>query len=216
MQDARITKLQIRLRRLFFYIGIPLGTACLAFIGLYIFTPPSPPEPVVFEKVKSVNPTVVPKAVAKIPGVPVRFVISSLSIDTSINAVGLTSQGAMDIPENPDEVAWYQYGAIPGQAGDAVIAGHYGWKDGHGSIFNNLNTLKAGDIISVYDATGIESSFSVRETRLYDPTADAAEVFTSNDSTAHLNLITCQGTWVSSKDSYSNRLVVFTDSVPNQ
>ena len=51
----------------------------------------------------------------------------------------------------------------------------------------------------------------VRESRLYDPTADAVSVFIPTDNGAHLNLITCEGTWNSAAHSYSQRRVVFTD-----
>jgi LPXTG-site transpeptidase (sortase) family protein len=204
-----------RLRHLFIFIGIPLVAMCLTFVSLYVMLPVRADSTVLN---KAITPPPVPirisKVAAPVAGPPVRLQIPSIAIDTLINPVGLTSSGAMDIGENPDQVAWYQFGAIPGQIGSAVIAGHYGWgPDGHASVFNNLNMLKIGDTISVYDAAGVQTSFVVRDTRLYDPTADAAAVFTSDDGKAHLNLITCQGTWVSAKDSYSNRLVVFTDLV---
>jgi LPXTG-site transpeptidase (sortase) family protein len=143
--------------------------------------------------------------------IPVRLVIKSINIDTTIYEAGLSSSGDMDISENPDEVAWYKLGPKPGEIGSAVIAGHYGWKDGHGSVFNNIHLLIKGDEVSVYDAEGTETTFVVRETRIYNPEADATKVFTSTDKKAHLNLITCGGIWVNNKDSYSDRLVVFTD-----
>jgi LPXTG-site transpeptidase (sortase) family protein len=148
-------------------------------------------------------------AVVVVP--PVRLQITSIHVDTIIYDAGLTGSGDMDISENPDEVAWYQFGPKPGEIGSAVIAGHYGWKDGRGSIFNNLHTVVKGDEISVYDQKGVKKTFIVQATQLYDPQADATKVFTSTDKKAHLNLVTCEGAWVDNKNSYSNRLVVFTD-----
>jgi sortase A len=144
-------------------------------------------------------------------GVPVRLAIASIKIDSVIAPAGLTPEGAMDIKKDPDQVAWYNLGPRPGNVGSAVIAGHYGWDNGHGSVFNDLHTLKAGDEVSVSDEKGTTVSFIVKGSRLYDPNADASEIFKSSDGKSHLNLITCEGVWSSQKQTYSERLVVFTD-----
>ncbi len=202
-----------KLRRLFIAAYLLIGSMCLMYLGLCIFVPVHVTSPAV----NSVSVNITPKVSVPadpIADPPVRLQITSINVDATINPVGLTSTGAMNIDENPDQVAWYQYGTYPGNVGSAVIAGHYGWEqNGHASVFNNLNLLKVGDIVSTYDGAGIQADFIVRGTRLYDPEADATEVFTSSDGKAHLNLITCQGMWISAKDSYSNRLVVFTDAV---
>lgn len=206
-QSPRVT-----LGRLFIFTVVPLGSMCLTFIGLYVIGPMNHGLTETSRVAKVVQLVNAPLATATVRvGPPVRLEISSINVDADINPVGLAKDGEMDIGENPDQVAWYQMGPIPGQEGSAVIAGHYGWKNGHGSVFNNLHAIKVGESISVYDAKGQVTTFVVRETRLYDPAADAAGVFISNDNKPHLNLITCEGTWVVSKDSYSNRLVVFAD-----
>lgn len=213
MRRLRVKKpSQTALRRIVLFVGVPVISSCLTFIVLHIFVP-IPHSPVVSMKTIIVVPTpakvATPAAIPSAP--PVRLEITNINLDTTIYAAGLTSSGDMDISENPDQVAWYQLGPKPGEIGSAVIAGHYGWKDGHGSIFNNLNMLVKGDEVSVYDENGIKKTFVVQATQIYDPNADATKVFISTDKKAHLNLITCEGTWVNSKDSYSNRLVIFTD-----
>lgn len=143
---------------------------------------------------------------------PVRLVIEKLSLDVSIAAVGLAGDNTMDIDkEDTRNTAWYKLGPKPGEVGSAVIAGHYGWKGGHGSVFNDLHTLRPGDKISVDDEKGATFTFTVRETRRYKFDADTREVFQSNDGVAHLNLITCDGMWDQSRQTYSDRLVVFSD-----
>ncbi|HSW91920.1 MAG TPA: class F sortase [Candidatus Saccharimonadales bacterium] len=156
-----------------------------------------------------VYPTI-PKTVVT-PGVPIRLNIPSIDVATTIDSVGATAEGAMDIKKDPTTVAWYNLGARPGDEGSAVIAGHYGWDNGRGSVFNELHTLKQGDEIIVIDDKGVEVSFIVRESRSYDPAADAKVVFRSGDGKAHLNLVTCEGVWSGSQQTYSERLVVFTD-----
>lgn len=144
---------------------------------------------------------------------PTRLEIPSIGVNATIYYVGLTPDGAMDVnKQDITQVAWYQPGTRPGDIGSSVIAGHYGWlASGEGAVFNNLHNLKKNDIITVANDKGNRVAFTVRESRKYDPNANADDVFKSNDNKAHLNLITCDGDWVNSKNTYSDRLVVFAD-----
>ena len=145
-------------------------------------------------------------------GLPVRLKIPAINVDTAIEPAGLTADGAMAVPKSPDDVAWFELGARPGADGSAVIAGHYGrWKNGQGSVFDDLNKLRAGDKLYVTDDQGATITFVVRASQNYDPKADAAAVFSSNDGQSHLNLVTCEGVWDKASKSYSQRLVVSAD-----
>lgn len=146
-----------------------------------------------------------------ISGLPSRIEIADINVNAVVTPVGIASDGTMAILEDPTITAWYKYGPHPGDVGSAVIAGHYGWKAGKASVFNDLHTMKAGDKVQVYDTDSAKIVFVVRELRLYDPKADAREVFQSSDNKAHLNLITCEGEWNNGQQTYSSRLVVFTD-----
>lgn len=142
-------------------------------------------------------------------GLPMRLKISGINVDAAVESVGLTSEGLMDVPRNSANVAWYNLGQRPGESGNAVFAGHYGWENG--SVFDNLHKLLPGDKLYVEDDKGEIASFVVRESRSYDPNADASAVFNSNDGKSHLNLITCEGVWDKIAKKYPKRLVVFTD-----
>lgn len=145
-------------------------------------------------------------------GLPVRIEIPNIKVKAIINYVGLTSNGEMDVPKGPSDTVWYKLGTRPGNIGSAVIAGHYGsWKDGGSSVFDNLDKLVKGDKVYIEDENGMIITFIVKESRKYDPEADASNVFNLNDGVSHLNLVTCEGTWDNNKKTYSNRLVVFTD-----
>lgn len=127
-----------------------------------------------------------------------------------IEHMGLTAEGAMDVPENTFDVGWYKLGPIPGEKGSAVISGHFDGKTGDSGVFNNLSKLKRGDKIYVTNHLGVTTAFVVRESRTYNP-GYVEEVFMSKDNGTHLNLITCEGNWNTTKNSYSKRLVVFAD-----
>ena len=135
--------------------------------------------------------------------------IPSIGVNASIQNVGMTPEGAMAIPDSTVAVGWYSPGPRPGEIGSAVIGGHNRWHDTT-AVFLRLEEVQIGDVISVVDAQGISTAFVVRETRLYNPTDDAAEIFTSADGT-HLNLITCSGVLDPATNSYTKRFVVFTD-----
>lgn len=144
-------------------------------------------------------------------GLPIRLKIPKIKVNSIIEYVGLTSGGAMGVPKKQKNVAWFEIGPHPGESGNAVISGHYGWKGGKPSAFDNLYKLRKGDKIYVEDKKGIITTFIVRESRRYSPGDNASDVFFSNDDKSHLNLITCEGTWDKIAKQYSKRLVVFTD-----
>lgn len=144
-------------------------------------------------------------------GLPLRLKIPSINIDAPFEYVGLTTDGAMGVPKSRDNVAWFELGPRPGENGNAVIAGHYGRENRNGSVFDDLHKLRKGDKLYVEDSEGAIITFVVRESRRYDPKADASSVFGSSDGQAHLNLVTCEGVWDERTQQYSKRLVVFTD-----
>ncbi|MCR4333529.1 MAG: class F sortase [Patescibacteria group bacterium] len=156
------------------------------------------------------NPEIIVSVGANI-GLPARLRIPALNIDATVEQVGLTPLGAMDVPKGPSDVAWYELGPRPGEDGSAVIAGHEGWKDSIPAVFDNLFKISAGDKIYVTDENGATSVFIVKKTRIFDEDQEVPSVFNSNDGKAHLNLITCAGVWNAVTKSFSKRLVVFAD-----
>lgn len=144
-------------------------------------------------------------------GLPIRLKIPKINVDTDLEYVGLTSRGAVGVPKNPSRAAWYNLGPRPGEKGNAVITGHINWYYGVTGVFAELHHLKPGDKITVQDDTGAVTDFVVRKSQSYNASANAVDVFISNDKKSHLNLITCEGVWNKYSKSYSKRLVVFAD-----
>lgn len=187
-----------------------VGIALLAVIGCCVYLPnlAAPVSPAVNTPAVSVSrPNQSIEA-----GLPVRLKIPSIGIDAPISAMEIDGNGDMEAPTGAKDTGWYKLGPRPGDIGSAVIAGHYGrWKNGDASVFDTLNTLKKGDHIYVQDDKGTMVTFIVRESRMLKRDDNSKSVFTSNDKKAHLNLITCQGTWSESEGTYSDRLIVFAD-----
>jgi sortase A len=151
---------------------------------------------------------VVPKTVQKTS--EARLIIPSIKVDAVIKDMGVTSGGAMAVPNNRQDVGWYSSGTRPGELGSAVIGGHNRW-DSTDAVFDHLNQLAVGDLLSVRDAKGVSTHFVVSGMQTFDATDENSGIFASK-SGIHLNLITCSGTWDPITKSYTKRLVIFTNA----
>lgn len=140
---------------------------------------------------------------------PVRLSIPRLTIDANVQKVGVTKAGAMGVPNNFTDVAWYKYGTTPGQVGSAVIDGHVDNGLSLAGVFKHLSDIKAGDDIYVETASSTKLHFVVQDVELYPyKEVPLEKVFNQNDA-ARLNLITCDGAWVAGEKTYDHRLVVY-------
>jgi LPXTG-site transpeptidase (sortase) family protein len=207
MQSERL------LKRILLIITLTGFAISPAFIFCFIFKKliPKNSAPIVENTLTFINQAALPVQAQENFGLPMRLKIPKININTIVEHTGLTPDGAMDLPKDSDNAAWFEFGSRPGENGSAVIAGHYGWKDNKPSVFDNLYKLRKGDKLYIEDDAGTIISFIVRENRRYDSEADALNVFNSTDKKSHLNLVTCEGDWNEDSESYSKRLVIFTD-----
>jgi hypothetical protein len=142
---------------------------------------------------------------------PVRIQIPALHVDAEVIPVGVTSAGALEVPENVTQAAWYQAGATPGEAATAIIAAHvdFGGKLG---LFNQLHNLKKGDVIIVTDLSRHVRRFTAVMGRLFpksDPsTVQALAAASATPGKPQLALITCGGALNSEKHSYYDNFVL--------
>lgn len=158
------------------------------------------------------KPEPAPAPVAHSYGLPVQLQIAKLKVDAKVQYLGKTKTGTMDTPGNVIDVGWYKYGALPGNTGTAVIAGHLDGLKAEPGVFSQLKLLQPGDTVTVRDSAGATVSFIVRTTKNYSQNDEPAEVFTSAEG-SHLNLITCTGAWDKTAHQFAQRLVVFTDRI---
>lgn len=155
------------------------------------------------------------------PWQPAQLSIPAIHVNASVMSVGRTAQGLMDAPVSQainspywTRVFWYAPGTAPGQAGNAVIAGHIDRVGGDPAVFWTLWELVPGDTISVTTVQGQTLHFVVNRSVSYSATAPSSQVVNAvfgPTSAHHLNLITCSGVWTG--HGYDQRLVVFTTQV---
>lgn len=149
---------------------------------------------------------------------PERLTIPSIHLDVTIIGVGVTSAGAMDAPRcntNSDpicnEVYWFKGGYLPGELGNAVIAGHVNRPDLSPAPFWNLHFVKKGDTIVVQPLEGTALTFVVTNVTWISAYAHGADNPTLDAvfgpaSTRNLNLMTCIGDW--DGHTFDHRLLV--------
>jgi sortase A len=172
-------------------------------------SPPSPSAPAVQREAASTYsiPSAKPGKNLTEGMIPKELLIPSLGIKAPIVSLGLTKEGAMDVPSNDSDVGWFAPGYRPGTQGHAVLAGHVDSKEGP-AVFYKLKDLGKGDKIILKDGAGIELEFQVAETHKY-PYDDSPldEIFGPSDSPM-LNIITCTGLYSRSLGTHQQRLVV--------
>ena len=103
-------------------------------------------------------------------------------------------------------MAWYEPGPAPGEAGDAVIAGHLDWYTGR-AVFWDLHRLGRGDEVDVVARDGARLRFRVTDTATVAYTAHPPGLFAGSGA-PRLSLITCDGAWDSQHGTYADRLIV--------
>jgi hypothetical protein len=172
-----------------------------------------------------------PAAAAQAAFTPVRLQIARMNLDAGVIPVGVKSNGAMDTPHcvsaaDPvcGKVFWWDVGAVPGQNGNVVIAGHINRPDASPASFWYLYKMQKNDLIQVTVANGMTLTYIVTNTTVVTAYAEGATnpVLTSifgPATTPQLNLITCFGDW--DGQTFDHRLIVEarlvgTSPYPNQ
>ena len=138
---------------------------------------------------------------------PKRISIPAIGVDAGFEFVGLAADGSMDVPKDPNQVAWYRLGPRPGERGNAVLAGHVDW-NGRTAVFWGLKDLQAGDSIEVVAADDRKYEFVVQWKRWYDAEAAPVEDVFRQAEIGEITLITCGGEFDRKRRQYLSRLVV--------
>jgi len=142
--------------------------------------------------------------------VPIELSISKLKIKANVEQVGQTKTHEMDVPKKAANVAWYVYGAKPGEVGNAVFSGHFDTPSGKPAVFYDLKKLVEGDEVVVTSEDGVTQTFIVTalESTPYKSFPSEYVFFTKPGK--NLNLITCNGVWNIKDKIYNERLVIYT------
>lgn len=204
-QAARVYFVEIILAVALIVVGVLIGWQLHVQNAYKPVVQAAPAKPAAAARPKAIAPPVAAPA----PEQGMHIAIASLGINAPVVEVGETAAGNMEIPDAPWVVGLYKNGPKPGEEGNSVLAGHLG-APGQKSVFTNLVQLKVGDIVMVGEGAD-KIAFRVTNTLVTTPAAAPLNDIFGPVKGAHLNLITCAGTW--DGKSYDQRLVVFTERV---
>lgn len=183
-------------------------------------TESGPPTPSAMPRQVAPSPT--PTAVADVPTVsagidtqrpqavpPVRLRIDALGIDMSVQPIGLAENGAMALPANPADAAWYRYGAWPGSGqGSIVIAAHVDSLDYDIGPMARLPEAVPGTEIVVTTADGTDVVYLVAAGGLVVKSdVPWASVF-DRTGQSRLTIVTCGGEFDYERRTYLSNVIV--------
>jgi hypothetical protein len=149
-----------------------------------------------------------PSTVARTGPVPVRVEIPRIGVRSTLERLTVGRTGELGAPRDPRRAGWFVDGAVPGEVGPAVIAGHVDASFGP-AVFWRLSELRRGDLVTVTRSDGAAARFRVVElaqhprdafptARVYGPTPEVG-----------LRLITCAGRYDRDRGEYRDNIVVY-------
>ena len=144
------------------------------------------------------------------PNMPRLITIDKIGLKARVLQMGVNPDGSMQAPINIYDAGWYTGSAKPGTVGAAVIDAHASGPTRQG-LFAYLNTLTQGDTIQIEMGDGVLYSYRVayKETVPID-SVDMRKVMEAYGGAAEgLNLITCDGSWIQDRKTYSDRTIVY-------
>nr|WP_272945331.1 class F sortase [Paenibacillus gorillae] len=101
---------------------------------------------------------------------------------------------------------WYKFGAMPGQEGNAILAGHRDWKGSFGN-FRDIEKLDVGDVVTIRFDKGSKKIFNVALNNTYR-LDDVPEMVMDLAGDSRVTLITCGGRFDKKFAGYQNTIVI--------
>jgi hypothetical protein len=121
-----------------------------------------------------------------------------------------STDGALAVPEDPQEIGWWVGSAMPGSAtGSTVLDGHIDSKTAGVGVLAHLSDLVPGDTVSIVGSTGRMLHYDVVARRVYPKDTGLPPSLFAADGPERLLLISCGGPFDSSRGSYEDNIVVF-------
>lgn len=143
------------------------------------------------------------------PIIPNQVWIPSVGIKAPVEPVGLLDNGQMDVPKSSNIAGIFVNGVMPGEQGNALMAGHLDSYTGP-AIFHPLKRVKPGDPIVISNEEGKFLVFSVVSVESYLTSEAPLDKIFGDTNREQLNLITCAGKYDRNKREHNKRLVVYT------
>jgi sortase (surface protein transpeptidase) len=139
---------------------------------------------------------------------PVALLIPQIGVSTRLVTLGLTAQGAVQVPSSTTVGGWYTRSPRPGAVGPAIILGHIDSYRGPG-VFFRLPALRPGDLVYVRRSDGSQVTFRVTGVQSYLKNEFPTQAVYGPTPDAELRLITCGGAFDAASGHYLSNIVVY-------
>ncbi|QDZ77512.1 class F sortase, partial [Bacillus cereus] len=133
---------------------------------------------------------------------PVKLEFQQTQVTVNILPVGLDATGRMLVKDNLDVASWYKQSAVPGNQGNALLAGHRDWK-GELGPFQYLENIQKGEHILIQYENQEVRAFQVIEKQVYHAEEVPASVMNIQEG-PRVTLITCTGKFIREKGGYQD------------
>jgi LPXTG-site transpeptidase (sortase) family protein len=150
-----------------------------------------------------------------------RMIIEKIGVDAPVVTLGLDENNVPQVPDNPNDVVWYDWSMRPGWGSNAVFSGHVDWTVNGvpvTGVFYDLRKLEVGDTIKVRLADNTEYQYKIigNVAVPYDD-QQATDAMGATPSEV-ITIITCGGTWVPERGNpigghYTHRQIVRAERV---
>jgi sortase A len=177
---------------------------------------PAPPK-LAKANVTSVQKTVKEKLSYDVPtNHPRNLIINKLSITANIQPMGILQNGALEAPKTAWDVGWYNKSALPGSDEKALlIDGHVNDALDSPGVFYHISSLKAGDEMKI--ERGDREIFTYRVVKVDQLPLEKVDMAGMLESITKdkegLNLITCGGVYDYKRQTYNDRILVYSERV---
>ncbi|QYX76993.1 class F sortase [Streptomyces akebiae] len=141
---------------------------------------------------------------------PVRLLIPEIRVSAPFVPLSVGRSGQLDAPPADDVnlVGWHAEGAVPGETGTAIIAGHVDTATSP-AVFAELGELEKGDVFHVVRSDRTRVSFVVDALETFEKDDFPDERVYADASRPEVRLITCAGDYDRKVMDYTENLVVF-------
>lgn len=140
------------------------------------------------------------------PGAPHALALPAQRVTAPVVAMGVRSDGELEVPDSVQTVGWWVGSAPAGSAtGSTVLAGHVDSASQGVGAFAALRDVSAGSPVVLTDVFGAPHAYRVTARRTYPKYALPRSVF----SGAPLVLLTCGGPFDASAGRYRDNIVVY-------
>lgn len=145
---------------------------------------------------------------------PRTLAIDDFLVKARVQKADLNEKRMFTMPNNLDDVTWYDKSAEPGKGFGAVVIAGRNIGVSRDGTFSKLTKIEERDIIKIERGDGRVFKYEVRETQelpLEDvnKTGMTRMMSSVDKSKEGLNLITDSGKWIPSQKEFDSRIIVY-------